>query len=91
MAFPEGTTIAANGYLIVWLDEDGDEEQEGLHANFKLSSNGETVTLVDTEARDNLLLDSWTYGNLGDDVSVSRTNDGEQTVSLAPSPGMANE
>lgn len=44
---PEGTTIDANGYLIIWADEDTDEE--GLHANFKLSSSGETVVLLDTD------------------------------------------
>lgn len=41
--FPSGTTIDANGYLIVWADKD--TLQDGLHANFKLSANGETVTL----------------------------------------------
>lgn len=43
-SFPEGTTIAANDYLIVWLDEDS--LQEGLHANFKLSVSGETVSFT---------------------------------------------
>ncbi|MGY8649094.1 MAG: CotH kinase family protein, partial [Verrucomicrobiales bacterium] len=89
--FPEGTTIAANGYLIVWADEDGDEDQEGLHANFKLSSKGETVTLVDTDVNNNLLLDTWTYGDLAEDTSISRTSDGLQTSSLTPSPGQANQ
>ena len=40
--FPD-TSIAANGYLIIWCDED--TLDAGLHANFKLSSAGETVTL----------------------------------------------
>ena len=50
--FPDGTEIAANGYLIVWCDEDHDDEEatEGLHSNFKLSKSGETVLLVDTDA-----------------------------------------
>ncbi|HAQ38752.1 MAG TPA: hypothetical protein DCX89_09620 [Saprospirales bacterium] len=44
-SFPEGTVIPANGYLIVWADE---EQEEGdLHANFKLSASGESVTLSD--------------------------------------------
>ncbi len=33
--FPEGTTIAANDYLIIWADRDVDEE--GLHVDFKLN------------------------------------------------------
>jgi len=44
-AFPAGTTIAANGFLIVWADED--QEQGPLHANFKLSGSGEPLYLLD--------------------------------------------
>ena len=40
---PAGTTIAANGYLIIWCDED--TMDTGLHANFKLTSGGETLVL----------------------------------------------
>ena len=43
-AFPD-TTIAANGYLIVWADKD--DEQEGLHADLKLSKSGEVIILSD--------------------------------------------
>ncbi len=42
---PNGTVIPANGYLIIWLDED--TLQEGLHANFKMSSSGESIVLSD--------------------------------------------
>lgn len=45
--FPQGTTIPANGYLIVWADEDG--TQSGLHTNFKLSASGETVIFSDKD------------------------------------------
>lgn len=41
--FPEGTKIAAEGFLIVWADDD--THQEGLHASFKLSAEGEEVVL----------------------------------------------
>lgn len=44
---PEGTTIDANGYLTIWLDED--TLQDGLHANFKLSVSGETVSFTDPD------------------------------------------
>ncbi len=43
-AFPTGTSIGANGYLTVWADDD--EDQAGLHANFKLSASGESIFLV---------------------------------------------
>jgi hypothetical protein len=42
--FPEGTAIAAKGYLIVWAD--ADTLQVGLHTNYKLSSEGENVLLL---------------------------------------------
>lgn len=42
---PEGTSIEPNGYLIIWADED--TAQTGLHANFKLSSSGESVAFSD--------------------------------------------
>ncbi|NOQ71354.1 MAG: T9SS type A sorting domain-containing protein [Crocinitomix sp.] len=44
---PDGTTIDANAYLIIWADEDTTEE--GLHATFKLSSSGETIVLLDAD------------------------------------------
>ena len=40
---PAGTVIEAGGYLIVWADDDG--SQGDLHANFKLSGSGESLTL----------------------------------------------
>ena len=40
-AFPTGTTIQPDEYLIVWADQD--TFQGGLHANFKLSGGGESV------------------------------------------------
>ncbi len=42
-AFPAGTSIPANGYLLVWADND--VNQVGLHANFKLSAGGDYVYL----------------------------------------------
>ena len=42
-AFPAGTSIPANGYLLVWADND--VSQVGLHANFKLSAGGDYVYL----------------------------------------------
>lgn len=44
-AFPD-TSIAANGYLIVWADKD--DFQSGLHADFKLSSTGESIYIINS-------------------------------------------
>jgi hypothetical protein len=54
---PTGTTIPANGYLIVWADED--QDQGALHSNFKLSASGEVVILSDPSQN---LVDSITFG-----------------------------
>ncbi len=45
---PAGTIVPGNGYLMVWCDEDG--TQTGLHANFKLSGNGESVFIVSPDS-----------------------------------------
>ncbi len=42
---PEGTLIVENGYLIIWADDD--QEQGPLHAQFRLSSLGESIFLTD--------------------------------------------
>lgn len=45
--FPAGTSIGANNYLIIWCDKD--TMDEGLHANFKISSSGDTVVLSSSD------------------------------------------
>ena len=85
--FPENTEIPANGYLIVWLDGNGEDAPDGLHANFKLSKNGETAMLVDTDARGNTVLDSVTFGEQETDVAFGRLPNGTgdfQVVQATP-------
>ena len=70
-ALPAGTTIPANGYLIVWADEDG--SQGDLHANFKLSSGGETVVLSNASGE---IVDQLVYGALQTDQAYARNPNG---------------
>ncbi len=70
-AFPAGTTINADDYLIVWADND--EEQTGLHANFKLSASAETIFLSDPAGN---FVDLIEYQNQGQDVSFARYPNG---------------
>ncbi len=91
--FPDGTVIAANGYLIVWCDEDHDDETatEGLHANFKLSKSGETVLLVDSDANGNTVLDTVVFGEQETDVSYGRIPNGTGDFQVvAATPGAEN-
>lgn len=89
-AFPSGTKIAAGGYLLVWADEDT-SAVHGLHASFKLAADGEQVLLIDTDANQNQILDSVTFGALGTDQAYGRTAAAPTQFSiLSPTPGRAN-
>ena len=88
--FPDGTQIGPGDYLIVWADEDGNAEP-GLHANFKLSRNGETVMLVDTDQRGNQVLDVIKFEKQGEDVALGRVPNGTGDFkSLGGTPGQRN-
>ena len=89
--FPEGTVVGPGQYVLVWADEDGGDEP-GLHANFKLSSQGETVWLFDTIENGHALLDSVTIGGLAGDQSCGRYPDGLGVLltSSTPTPGGPN-
>lgn len=69
--FPAGTTIPANGFLIVWADDD--TGQLGLHANFKLSSAGEEILLTSSNGD---LLDDDILPAQDQELSYSRNPDG---------------
>lgn len=69
--FPTGTVIPANGYLIVWADENG--SQGDLHANFKLSASGETLILSNPALQK---VDEVTFGTLAADMSYARNPNG---------------
>ncbi len=47
--FPSGTTLGAGEYLLIWADSD--EDQAGLHTNFKLNAGGESVLVSEPAAR----------------------------------------
>ena len=61
----------------------------GLHANFKLSTEGEEIYLTNTQ---NGILDSVNTGSLPQDVSIGRQPDGSNTWYLftEPTPGQKN-
>jgi hypothetical protein len=69
---PAGTTIPANGYLIIWADRD--TTQVGLHSNFKLSSQGEKLLFVNPEK---LIIDEVDYPAQTLELSYSRNPNGK--------------
>ena len=90
--FPAGTTIPANGFLIIWADEDEDGSATmGLHASFKLASSGESLFLIDTDATFNAVLDTVTFGPQTTDLSCARTGAGPDELRIVqPTPGQPN-
>lgn len=77
--FPWGTTIAAGGFIIVWADKD--EEQEGLHADFKLSTSEESVYLTNSSGT---IIDQISYTGQTEDISYGRFPNGTGNFETMP-------
>lgn len=69
--FPADVTLPGKSYLVVWADENG--TQNGLHANFKLSANGETVILAKP---DSSIVQEIVFGPQQDDQGYARMPNG---------------
>ncbi len=84
--FPAGVSIAANGYLIVWADDD--EDQTGVHTTFKLSGSGEDVVL----SQNGNILDQYSFGEQDDNIAEARIPNGTGAfVKRTPTPLASNE
>ncbi len=84
-AFPTGTTIAPNEYLIIWADED--DGQDGLHATFKLSKSGEQLIF---SHKDNTVIDSISYTTQTTNRSSARRPNGTGDFVIQQSTFAAN-
>ena len=84
------TTILSKNVLLIWLDNDLD--QEGLHAPFKLNAAGEEVGLYYIAAGDTVQIDMLKFDVIGQDKSIARFPDGSGAwvVAEKPSPGQLN-
>ena len=78
-AFPANVSIPANGFLIVWLDND--DLQGPFHANFKLAAGGETLILSDGAS---MVLDEITFGQQLPDVTYGRYPNGSGSFTFMP-------
>ena len=87
--FPDGTTIAAKGYLVVFCSGNEGMQNGELHAPFGLRSYGEDVVIANRAGR---IIDSYSFKNQETDVSVARIPDGagEFQSNSQPSPGYPN-
>ena len=86
-SFPQGTSVPAGGYLLVYASGGALGAAGEVHASFKLASEGEPVILLDGEGR---AISSVEYPALLSDQAYSLDEDGAYTTLLAPTPGMAN-
>jgi hypothetical protein len=84
-AFPIGTSIPANGYLLVWCDND--IGQAGIHTNFKLSSLGENLIFSNGA----MIYDQVAFGVQTTDVAYARCPDGSTDfANVTPTPLASN-
>jgi len=84
---PDKTTIQPGGHLLFWADSD--TEQGPNHLKFRLSIDGEVLSLYYKDGR---LIDSHTFGVQTTDVSEGRSTDGatDWIKFINPTPGAPN-
>jgi hypothetical protein len=85
-SIPAGQSIPANGYLLIWADEEFAQNTStnlDLHANFKLSQAGEVIGLFSPDGR---LVDSISFTQQTANVSQGRLPNGAETIQLLPTP-----
>ncbi len=82
---PSSTIIPANGFLVLSCDD----QNTGLHTNFKLSSGGETIWFANAA---NVLVDTVVFPSLTSGTSYGRNPDGAQVFAIftTPTQGFTN-
>jgi hypothetical protein len=78
---PGNTIIQPNGFLTIWADEDNTNET-ALHCNFKLLNSGEKIIL----SKNTTVLDSFSFGFQGADISMARCPDGTGVFAASSIP-----
>jgi hypothetical protein len=88
-ALPD-TMLMSGGVLLIWAD--GQPEQGGTHAPFKLDKTAESVGIFDSTVAGFVAMDSLTYGVQENDVSIGRWPDGTGAFVAMhhPTPGAPN-
>lgn len=83
------TTIPANGFLLLWADND--TSQGALHLGFKLSGRGESILLKNVDGIS--IIDSVSFGAQLEDISQGRKKDDmERWIKFYnPTPGAQNK
>ncbi len=86
--FPEGATIPAGGYYLVYCSGKNKLQQNGIpHTNFSLSAERESVVLSDSNGR---LVDRVSFENVPEDYSYGRSDVGDWRLFELSTPGQPN-
>jgi len=86
--FPDSVTVPANGWLLFWADADA--EQGVRHADFRLSNNGEYLSLAGPDGY--TLADEIQWNYIAPDTSLGRISDGanEWVLFVVSTPDASN-
>jgi hypothetical protein len=83
--FPTGTELEPGDFLLLWTDDD--DGQGDNHTNFKLSSEGETLTLLNDADE---VVDEVAFPALEADESWARSSAGSWEKDASPTPEADN-
>lgn len=88
-AITQTLTIPANGYLVLYADNDTDQGVN--HIGFKLGTSGEDIAIFNSDGT--TLIDGYTFSEQTVDTSEGRCPDGGDTWTFftAATPGASNE
>jgi len=87
-AFPNGTALAAGGYLTVYANND--DGTGGFHTGFSLSAEGDQLYLFDRGTNGNVILDVVKFGRQVSNLSIGRTGTSGDWALTTPTFGAAN-
>ncbi len=82
--FPAGTTISANGYLVIWCDA-STNTTPGIHAGFALDREGDNVFLYNAQTQ---RVDAVSFGNQVPNLTIGRM--GSSWALTTPTPSAVN-
>ena len=83
--FPNGTSLAPGGFLVVWCDNA--TNTAGLHAGFALGRKGESLFLFDAQTNRG---DAMSFGLQVPDLSLGRVGADSEWQLTEPTPGEPN-
>ena len=87
--FPEGATLLAGGFLLLWADDEPQQTGDEIHLPFKLDAGGEAILLFDPDGR---LADEVIFGEQKPDEAMGRPGDNGEPKRLAKAtPGAPND